>query len=130
MKSITWLASHDLSLTFDPSGRLWTFRGNRVADAPEIGAVATGEDLVVTVTEAGVRPGDFEIDLTDDVLVIHRAGTTTDAGAFTVGLPMHPEMHALETTYCDDAFVIKVPLTPAVAAVTAEDTAFETAAVC
>jgi HSP20 family molecular chaperone IbpA len=108
-----WITAHDLSLVFDPHGRLWHFRSTSHS-TPPIGAALEGTDMVITLATPGTGPGDLAVELDGRVLkIIGEAGNVRGLVA-TVGLPRRVELHALETAYGDDAFVVRVPLAPAI----------------
>lgn len=118
MYSTEWIANNDLSLTFDGTGRLWKFRAANAYGRP-VSAALQGTDLVITVEAPGVKPGDLDVALDDGVLEV--VGTGAAKGAPTrVGLPKRVELHALETSYGDGRFEIRVPLVPATAVATPE----------
>jgi HSP20 family molecular chaperone IbpA len=108
MNSTDWITSHDLSLMFDPSGRLWHFRST--THRIPIQATLDGTELVVTLATDGAQPGDFTVQLDGDVLEIHGAGEDAHRVVATVGLPRRVELHTLRTAYGDDHFEVRVPL--------------------
>ncbi len=112
MYSTAWITAHDLSLVFDPQGRLWHFRSTSHS-APSIGAALEGTDMVITLATPGAGPGDLAVELDGSVLKITGEAGSLRGLVATVGLPKHVELHALETAYGDDAFVVRVPLAPA-----------------
>lgn len=119
MKSTTWIMEHDLSLTFDPQGRLWRFRATAEHGTQPVDASMDGSDLVISVTVPNIQPGEIDIQVRGDVLEIRGTAAGTKALICNVGLPLAPEMHTLETSYRDGAFDVRVPLAPATVTVQA-----------
>ena len=109
MKSQHRLTKHDLSLTFDSSGRLWKFRPTSAAHGQQpVDAGIVDDTIVITVNVAGIASGDVDLRVDGDVLEIRgRADRTMDL-ACDVGLPMTFGLDQLETAYRDESFAIRV----------------------
>lgn len=107
-----WITSHDLSLVFDPRGRLWQFRSTAYR-APAVGAAVEDGELVVTLEAPGAHPGDLAVELDGRVLKITGEAGSARGLVATVGLPGRVALHALTTAYADGAFEVRVPLGPA-----------------
>jgi HSP20 family molecular chaperone IbpA len=111
MKSQAWLAKHDLSLTFDPSGRLWTFRTTRGADGLQpVDARRTGDAIVLSVTVAGLKSGDVDLCARGDVLEIRGRSDGALGLACDVGMPIPVKLETIRTAYRDGVLEIRVPL--------------------
>jgi HSP20 family molecular chaperone IbpA len=110
-------AKHDLSLMFDPRGRLWRFRPTCDAYRPgahlpahvELDANMTAAGLVVTLTAAGIEPGDVEVNLEGDVLRIDGKVAALRDLAATVGLPWRIAIANVQTAYADGVFEVRLP---------------------
>jgi HSP20 family molecular chaperone IbpA len=115
MYSTAWITSNDLSLTFDGRGRLWSFRST-THRTPALDATVEGTELVITLDTPGAGPGDLAVELDGRVLKVTGETGSVRGLVATVGLPKRVELHALETAYGDDTFVVSVPLVPATVA--------------
>ena len=110
MKSTDWILNHDLSLMFDAGGRLWVFRPTTNAPgSQQVEARMDGTDLVVTAAVPGIKPGDVDVQVHDDVLEIRGIAIATSTLACDVGLPLRAGMHTIETAYTDGVFEVRVP---------------------
>jgi HSP20 family molecular chaperone IbpA len=109
MKSQDWLIEHDLSLTFDKSGRLWKFRPStsRHGLQPVDAAMVDGK-IVIAVTVPGIKSGDVDLHVDGDTLQIRGKSDRTMDLACDVALPMRFGLDQLETSYVDEALAIKV----------------------
>ena len=109
MKSQYDLTEHDLTLTFDGSGRLWKFRP---ATAPHghqpVGAGIVDDKIVVTVDVPGIAPGDVDLRASGHVLEIRGKTDLTMDLACDVAMPMAFGLDQLETAYANEALAIKV----------------------
>ena len=114
MKSQTWITEHDLSITFDHTGRMWKFRPTKAVHGRQpVDATLAGNAIVVTVTVPGLECGDVDLSATGDVLHIRgRADRTIDL-ACDVGLPRRVDLDVLETAYAGEILEVRVPLIPA-----------------
>jgi HSP20 family molecular chaperone IbpA len=122
MKSQEWLSEHDLSLTFDASGRLWQFRPAHSAHGRQpVEAGIVDSTIVVTVSAPGIESGDVDLRVKGDVLEIRGKTDRTMDLACDVGLPMAFGLDQLKTAYADDALAITV-LPPARARKTSVET--------
>ena len=108
MPSTEWIATNDLTLTFDATGRMWHFRSTTPHGRP-VHASLDGTDLVITVDAPGAQPGDLDVALDDGALEIVSAGVAPTR----IGLPKPVELHTLETAYGHGTFEVRVPLVPA-----------------
>jgi HSP20-like domain found in ArsA len=109
MQSQHRLTSHDLSLTFDPSGRLWKFRPTSPAHGHQpVGAGIVDDTIVITVDVPGIASGDVDLRVDGDVLEIRGRTDLTMDLACDVALPMAFSLHQLETVYADEALTIRV----------------------
>ncbi|HEY5169661.1 MAG TPA: hypothetical protein VIK03_09760 [Thermoleophilia bacterium] len=122
MMSQDQLIEHDLSLTFDKSGRLWKFRPNHSAHGRQpVDAAIVDNTIVITVTVPGIKSGDVDLHATGDILEIRGKTDRTMDLACDVALPMDFGLDQLETAYADEALAIKV-LPPAQSRKTAAET--------
>jgi hypothetical protein len=109
MKSQYDLADHDLSLTFDDSGRLWKFRPTTAPHGHQpVGAGIVDDKIVVTVEVPGIAPGDVDLRANGDVLEIRGKTDLTMDLACDVAMPMVFGLDQLETVYADQALAIRV----------------------
>ena len=123
MKSVEWIAEHDLSLMIDPSGRLWSFRRPASAHGRQpVNARMDGVDLVIAVQAPGARAGDVDVQVHGDLLQIRGITADFSALAYSVGLPRSAKLQDVETTYGEDVFEVLVPGRAPVAAPAPERT--------
>ncbi len=109
MKTQDWLTGHDLSLTFDGTGRLWKFRPTTSAHGLQpVDAGIVDGILVITVTIPDIESGDVDLSVKGDVLQIRGKTDRTMDLACDVGLPMTFALEQLETAYAGEALAIKV----------------------
>jgi hypothetical protein len=104
-----WVLEHDLSLTFDGTGRLWKFRPTKSAHGLQpVDASMVDSTIVISVTVPGIEAGDVDLCVDGDVLQIRGKTDRTMELAADVGLPMAFGLEQLETAYADEALAIKV----------------------
>jgi hypothetical protein len=109
MKKQDWITKHDLSLTFDGSGRLWKFRPTTAAHGHQpVDASVVDKTIVLSVTLPGIEAGDVDLCVNGDVLQIRGKTDRTMDLACDVGLPMTFGLEQLETAYANEALAIKV----------------------
>lgn len=109
MKSQERLTEHDLSLTFDKTGRLWRFRPQAAPHGHQpVDAHIVDNAIEITVTVPGIESGDVDLHAKGDVLEIRGKTDRTMDLACDVGLPMPLSLDQLETTYADEALAIRV----------------------
>ncbi len=109
MKSQYALGEHDLTLTFDPSGRLWRFRPTNAAHGRQpVDAGIVENTIIITVSVPGIESGDVDLHVKDDVLQIRGKTDRTMDLACDVALPMAFGLDQLKTVYADEALVIRV----------------------
>jgi HSP20 family molecular chaperone IbpA len=114
MKSQAWMTDHDLSLTFDRTGRLWKFRPTTSAHgAQPVDAHLTDEGIILTVKIDGLESGDVDLCANGDVLEIRGRADRTMRLACDVGMPAPVAMRTVETEYTQGVLFITVPPTPA-----------------
>ncbi len=122
MQSQDWLTEHDLSLTFDGTGRLWKFRPQAAAHGHQpVDAHITDNAIEITVTVPGIECGDVDLHVKGDVLEIRGKSDRTMDLAADVALPMTFGLDQLETRYAGEALAIRV-LPPAKARKTVIET--------
>ena len=110
-----WILRHDLSLMFDPGGRLWRFRPAASAHGRQpVQAEMAGTDLVLTVAVPEVQPGDIDVHVRGDVLEIRGITPATSQLACDVGLPLRVDTHTIETVYDEGVFEVRLPTRKAV----------------
>jgi HSP20 family molecular chaperone IbpA len=104
------LTEHDLTITFDGTGRMWKFRRTRpAAGAPGVDARLTPKAIVLSVTAPGLQCGDA--DLSASGAVLHVRGRNAQAIlSADIALPRHVDLDVLETAYDGDVLEITVPL--------------------
>lgn len=108
-KSQEWLIEHDLSLTFDKSGRLWKFRPEHSTHGDQpVDASIVDKTIVISVTVPGIEAGDVDLCVNGDVLQIRGKSDRTMDLACDVALPMRFGLDQLETAYAGEALAIKV----------------------
>lgn len=111
MKSQDWLVEHDLSITFDQSGRMWKFRPTRGSHGRQpVDARLTTDAIVVTVTVPGLKSGDVDLSATGDVLHVRGRSDGTMHLAADIGMPRRVDLDVLETAYSHGVLEIRVPL--------------------
>lgn len=111
MKSQDWLVEHDLSITFDQSGRMWKFRPTRASHGRQpVDARLTPDAIVVTVTLPGLKSGDVDLSATGDVLHVRGRSDETMHLVADIGMPRRVDLDVLETAYTDGVLEIRVPL--------------------
>jgi hypothetical protein len=104
-----WLTKHDLSLTFDDTGRLWKFRPSATTHGCQfVDAGIVDDTIVVTVTIPGIASGDVDLHVRGQVLAIRGKTDRTSDLACDVALPMAFGLDQLETVYADEALAIRV----------------------
>jgi hypothetical protein len=104
-----WVTEHDLSLTFDGTGRLWKFRPTKsVHGLQPVDASIVDKTIMISVTVPGIEAGDVDLCVDGDVLQIRGKTDRTMDLACDVGLPMAFGLEQLETAYADEALAIKV----------------------
>ena len=104
-----WVIEHDLSLTFDGTGRLWKFRPTKSAHGLQpVDASIVDKTIVISVTVPGIEAGDVDLCVNGDVLQIRGKTDRTMDLACDVGLPMAFGLDQLETAYAGEALAIKV----------------------
>ncbi|HTX69363.1 MAG TPA: hypothetical protein VMH50_09480 [Thermoleophilia bacterium] len=114
MKSQTWVTDHDLSLTFDHTGRLWKFRPTTSAHGDQpVDAHLTGNGIVLTVKVQGLESGDVDLCANGDRLEIRGRSERTRDLACDVGMPAPVVLSAVETEYVNGVLFITVPPTKA-----------------
>jgi HSP20 family molecular chaperone IbpA len=103
------LTRHDLSLTFDNTGRLWKFRPTDALHGHQpVDAGIVDDTIVVTVAIPGIAPGDVDLHGNGDVLGIRGKTDRTMDLACDVALPMAFGLDQIETVYADEALAIRV----------------------
>jgi HSP20 family molecular chaperone IbpA len=114
MKSQTWMTDHDLSLTFDHTGRLWKFRPTTSTHgAQPVDAHLTEKGIVLTVKVDGLESGDVDLCSKGDTLEIRGRADRTMHLACDVGMPGAVSLSAVETEYVNGVLFITVPPTSA-----------------
>ena len=109
MKAQYALGEHDLTLTFDSSGRLWKFRPTHSAHGRQpVDAGIVDNTINITVNVSGIQSGDVDLHVKDDVLQIRGKTDRTMDLACDVALPMAFGLDQLETVYADEALAIRV----------------------
>jgi hypothetical protein len=109
MKKQDWITKHDLSLTFDGSGRFWKFRPTTSAHGDQpVDASIVDKTIVITVTVPGIEAGDVDLCVNGDVLQLRGKTDRTMDLACDVGLPMAFGLDQLETAYAGEVLAIKV----------------------
>ena len=109
MQDKDWLTEHDLSLTFDKTGRLWKFRPQAAAHGHQpVDAHIVDNVIEITVTVPGIASGDVDLHAKGDVLEIRGKTDRTMDLACDVGLPMAFGLDQLETSYAGEALAIRV----------------------
>jgi hypothetical protein len=109
MKQQDWITEHDLSLTFDGTGRLWKFRPTTAARGSEaVNAGIVDQTIVITVAAPGIKSGDIDLCVDGDTLQISGKTDRTKDLTCDVGLPMAISLEQLETAYAGEALAIKV----------------------
>jgi hypothetical protein len=109
MQDKDWLTEHDLSLTFDKSGRLWKFRPQTAPHGHQpVDAHITDNVIEITVTVPGIASGDVDLQVNGDVLAIRGKTDRTMDLACDVGLPMAFGLEQIETSYAGEALAIRV----------------------
>jgi hypothetical protein len=109
MNSQDWLTEHDLSLTFDKTGRLWKFRPQAAAHGHQpVDARITDSVIEITVTVPGIESGDVDLHAKGDVLEIRGKTDRTMDLACDVALPMTFGLDQLQTSYAGEALAIRV----------------------
>jgi hypothetical protein len=109
MKTQDWITGHDLSLTFDGSGRFWKFRPTTSAHGLQpVDASIVDGSIVISVTVPGIEAGDVDLSVHGDVLQIRGKTDRTMDLACDVGLPMTFGLEQVETAYADEALAITV----------------------
>ena len=109
MQDKDWLTEHDLSLTFDKSGRLWKFRPQAATHGHQpVDAHITDDVIEITVTVPGIASGDVDLHVNGDVLAIRGKTDRTMDLACDVGLPMAFGLEQLETNYAGETLAIRV----------------------
>jgi hypothetical protein len=109
MQDKDWLIEHDLSLTFDKSGRLWKFRPQTAPHGHQpVDAQITDNVIEITVTVPGIASGDVDLQVNGDVLAIRGKTDRTMDLACDVGLPMAFGLEQIETSYAGEALAIRV----------------------
>ena len=110
MKSQTWMTDHDLSLTFDHTGRLWKFRPTTSAHGTQpVDAHVTERGLVLTVKVDGLESGDVDLCASGDTLEIRGRADRTVHLACDVGMPAPVALSTVETEYTNGVLFITVP---------------------
>jgi HSP20 family molecular chaperone IbpA len=111
MYGTDWLVEHDLSLTFDNSGRMWKFRPTSGTHGEQpVDAHRTPEAIVITVTVPGMKTGDVDLSAADNVLRIRGKADATMHLAADVALPRPVQLETLGTLYVGEVLEISVPL--------------------
>jgi HSP20 family molecular chaperone IbpA len=105
------LTEHDLSITFDGTGRMWRFRPTRPAkDSPLVDARLAPRAIILSVTVPGLRCGDADLSATGAVLHVRGRNARTRSLAVDIALPRRVDLDVLETAYDGDVLEIRVPL--------------------
>jgi hypothetical protein len=109
MKTQDWITGHDLSLSFDNTGRLWKFRPTNSAHGLQpVDASIVDKAIVISVIVPGIEAGDVDLSVHGDVLEIRGKTDRTMDLACDVGLPMAFGLEQLETSYAGEALAIRV----------------------
>jgi HSP20 family molecular chaperone IbpA len=105
------LTQHDLSITFDGSGRMWKFRpSNGVHGHQPVDARLTPRAIVLSVTVPGLQCGDVDLSATGEVLHVRGRSDETMHLAADVAMPRRVDLDVLETAYSHGVLEIRVPL--------------------
>lgn len=111
MISTEKLAEHDLTITFDGSGRMWKFRPTRGSHgAQPVDARLTSGAIVLSVTVPGLQCGDVDLSATGEVLHVRGRSDQTMHLAADVAMPRRVDLDVLETAYADGVLEVRVPL--------------------